>query len=149
MFSVDDMLAGITRWLHSSAQTLSFDIDQHRCELCKISAGVRCAFDLESLGDGSLKPELLLNLTRAGLSHFTGVPAYNPETGYVLSQWIPLSEDAEHDSRKTLNVIESLSNQTAVWKELIAGQNGPRRTPAISMHTTHFPQSLSQQLRTF
>jgi hypothetical protein len=84
------------------------------------------------------------------LENFMGIPAFNPDSGYVLSHWILLSEEAKQDSCNILNIIENLSNQTSVWKELIAGQYKHNSRIEKQSHVTKtalFPLSLSQQLR--
>ncbi|MEI8632322.1 hypothetical protein P4S72_10615 [Vibrio sp. PP-XX7] len=90
MTSVDDLQTGLIRWLSLPADPLSIDIDDHTCELMKVTTALvmtGCVVTCDiGVGTSDIPPELLLQLTQTGLGQFVGIPSIHQSNQYIVSK---------------------------------------------------------------
>lgn len=126
---------------------MSFAIEQHQCELAKAERGINCLISVDAM-KGQISPSLLLQLTRAGLDQFPGAPVIASDGQYMLGVWQARIGNPEIDSNKLLAIFETLTNQAAVWNELLA-QGKQRQVNSTQSDMLRFATRLSQHPNPF
>jgi hypothetical protein len=145
---VEQLQARITHWFEAQENIFCFEVDQYHCELHPQEDGVYCQINT-GLTIRDIAPALLLQMTRAGLSRFSGLPAVNPANEYVLGVYLTLSGSTAQKKGKMMALIEDLLNQADVWCDIAISPASRHARHSAPISGLHAGLTLSQQLRTF